>query len=83
MADPYIVIDYKAVAKQLEEENARLKQAVARKERFAAFFEQMMLTDMSAEYSDHTMSMLNDPRYDKTYLCVILERAALNGNEHL
>lgn len=44
-------------------------------ERFAQFFEHMMMNDMSAEYDRHTTDMLSDPRYDKTYLCVLLEKA--------
>lgn len=44
-------------------------------ERFAKFFEWIMFNDMSAEYDVHTHDMLNDPRYDKTYLCVYIETA--------
>jgi len=44
-------------------------------ERFAQFFEFMMMNDMSAQYDRHTTDMLTDPRYDKTYLCVLLEKA--------
>lgn len=44
-------------------------------ERWAKFFEWMMLNDCSAEYSDHVQDMLNDKRYDKTYLCALIEKA--------
>lgn len=44
-------------------------------ERFAQFFEFMMMNDCTTEYDSHVGDMLNDARYDKTYLCVLLEKA--------
>lgn len=44
-------------------------------ERFAKFFEQMMLNDCTKEYDEHVTDMLTDQRYDKTYLCVLLAKA--------
>ena len=43
-------------------------------ERFANFFKQMMLNDCTSEYDRHVTDMLTDSRYDRTYLCVLLEK---------
>lgn len=46
-----------------------------RNERWATFFEFMMNNDLGVEYSEHIQDTLNDPRYDKTYLCKLVEDA--------